>query len=251
MDDNFKSNAPEVVSSSLTNGIALQLILQFCTISKATLIDNEESRRLLSSFLSSLELLQRFVTQLQRENVAIHSLWKMQHAYLMNYEELVQCRSRISVRSPSGWSQAGLQTTVREIEECDIPVLLYEETESCKKYFATLSYDSFLYFLFNARSTQISQLLFIRSSTSLLVEKSNLTCMICMSEVAFPCSVLPCGHMYCTECLEAMIDSSRRNSTSLKCPLCHRIFSVNEVLVFRLFSEIGDDWRCVSTWISD
>lgn len=251
MDDNFKSNAPEVVSSSLTNGIALQLILQFCTISKATLIDNEESRRLLSSFLSSLELLQRFVTQLQRENVAIHSLWKTQHAYLMNYEELVQCRSRISVRSPSGWSQAGLQTTVREIEECDIPVLLYEETESCKKYFATLSYDSFLYFLFNARSTQISQLLFIRSSTSLLVEKSNLTCMICMSEVAFPCSVLPCGHMYCTECLEAMIDSSRRNSTSLKCPLCHRIFSVNEVLVCGLLSEIGDDWRCVSTWISD
>lgn len=189
------------------------------------------------SFLSSLELLQRFVTQLQRENVAIHSLWKTQHACLMSYEELVQCRSRISVRSPSSFPQLGLQTTVREIEECDIPVLLYEETESCKKYSATLSYDPFFSLFFNPHRTQISQLLFIRSSTSLLVEKSDLTCMICMSEVTFPCSVLPCGHMYCTECLEVMIDSFRRRSSNLTCPLCHRIFSINEVLACSLFSE--------------
>ena len=48
--DDLKSNNPEVVSSSLTNGIALQLILQFFTISKATSIENDESRRWLFLF---------------------------------------------------------------------------------------------------------------------------------------------------------------------------------------------------------
>lgn len=48
--DGAELNNPEVVSSSLTNGIALQIILQFFTLSKATLNNNDESRRFVFSF---------------------------------------------------------------------------------------------------------------------------------------------------------------------------------------------------------
>ena len=100
--------------------------------------------------------------------------------------------------------------------------------------------------LFFYCSKHVSQLQFIRSSTSLLVQKSNLNCIICLSEVTFPCSVLPCGHMFCTPCLEAMIDTFQKQYTSLSCPLCHRFFSVNEVIV--CFScETGYHWRCLSS----
>lgn len=48
--DNSDSNNLEVVSSSLTIGIALQLILQFSSLSKAASIDNDESRRFFLCF---------------------------------------------------------------------------------------------------------------------------------------------------------------------------------------------------------
>ena len=165
--------------------------------------------------MQTIDSIQTIANMLQRENAAIHNQWKMQHAYLMQWEELYQCRSRISLRQSVN---SDISVNVRVIDESEIIPMLAAETEESSKYNERLV-------------AQLSQLSFIRSSTSLLVDKSNLTCLICLSDLEFPCSVLPCGHMFCTVCLDLLVDTFRKRSNNPICPVCHRMFLVQDVTI--------------------
>ena len=74
---------------------------------------------------------------LQRENAAIHNQWKMQQAYLMQWEELYQCRSRISLRQSVN---SDISVNVRVIDESEIIPMLAAETEESSKYNERLVY---------------------------------------------------------------------------------------------------------------
>ena len=87
--------------------------------------------------MQAIDSIQTIANMLQRENAAIHNQWKMQHAYLMQWEELYQCRSRISLRQSVN---SDISVNVRVIDESEIIPMLAAETEESSKYNERLVY---------------------------------------------------------------------------------------------------------------
>ena len=87
--------------------------------------------------MQTIDSIQTIANMLQRENAEIHNQWKMQHAYLMQWEELYQCRSRISLRQSVN---SDISVNVRVIDESEIIPMLAAETEESSKYNERLVY---------------------------------------------------------------------------------------------------------------
>ncbi|KAJ7142185.1 hypothetical protein C8R46DRAFT_815002, partial [Mycena filopes] len=52
-----------------------------------------------------------------------------------------------------------------------------------------------------------------------------MSCSICLSNLKEPVSV-PCGHLYCTECLTAHISATSRDGFTSTCPTCREGFNM-------------------------
>ncbi|KAJ7043778.1 hypothetical protein C8F04DRAFT_1073265 [Mycena alexandri] len=52
-----------------------------------------------------------------------------------------------------------------------------------------------------------------------------MSCSICLSNLKEPVSV-PCGHIYCTECLTSHISATSRDGFTSMCPTCREVFNM-------------------------
>ena len=51
-------------------------------------------------------------------------------------------------------------------------------------------------------------------------------CFICQEDLSLNVSVLPCGHLLCTQCLEALVKCAK--SDDFKCPMCRNSAEVKD-----------------------
>ena len=59
------------------------------------------------------------------------------------------------------------------------------------------------------------------------------TCSICYGTVKPPVSVLPCGHFFCQGCLQLYSETRIKMHMPIKCPLCNREVTVEEMTVVK------------------
>ena len=150
-------------------------------------------------------------------------MWKNQHTYILCYEELRQCQSRLYLDEEYLFEGV---TGIRTVKQSDLPWLLQDQQSSL------LGFEKAYSFHFNVWITvrnALAQYHFIQSSSSQRIDYTSHTCSICYSQLQPPITVLPCGHMFCTQCFTMYSTTRIEQGYAISCPICTRQITIEQV----------------------
>ncbi|KAK7025156.1 hypothetical protein R3P38DRAFT_1062084 [Favolaschia claudopus] len=69
---------------------------------------------------------------------------------------------------------------------------------------------------------------------------STMVCSICYERFTAPVA-LPCGHIFCTECIRRAVDTSQMNPLKHSCPTCRSAYSVGKFFCWNCLSNMEAD----------
>ena len=170
-----------------------------------------------------LDDIQHLLDDLTQEALDIHTVWKNQHTYILCYEELRQCQSRLYLDEEYLFEGV---TGIRTVKQSDLPWLLQDQQSSL------LGFEKAYSFHFNVWITvrnALAQYHFIQSSSSQRIDYTSHTCSICYSQLQPPITVLPCGHMFCTQCFTMYSTTRIEQGYAISCPICTRQITIEQV----------------------
>lgn len=154
---------------------------------------------------SQIEYTKRYINELQKEDGFFHSLWRKQYDYISTYDELRQCKTRI-MEFPDTYEKC--------VEKCQCQIGIFN---------SELKYEWMNGV--NNRS-RLSRLNFISTVMQSARNPKSLECNICLDTVDTSNSILPCGHIFCSVCIDQFLLTSKQS----RCPVCKQPFCSKEVL---------------------
>ena len=72
---------------------------------------------------------------------------------------------------------------------------------------------------------RLSRYNFISTVSQTAKDLSSLDCNICLDHVNSPYTILPCGHIFCSECISVYLKMSHIQ----RCPVCKECYRLSEV----------------------